>query len=108
MVDITRYFKKEEFEMIGQYYTIRSASGESAIPGAFVFRSNSDDELIGFVYDSYGEIAEFVLFEPQELPDNILEVKEMTCNYAEMLEDVIMNRASAKVKQMWIDACGGG
>lgn len=91
--------------MIGQYYSIKSPNGERAVPGAFVYRSNSDDELIGFVYNSFDDIAEFVLFEPSELPDNIIECKEMPCSYAEMLEDVIKNRASEEIKQMWIEAC---
>lgn len=91
--------------MIGQYYTVRSLIGDTAPPGSFVFKSNSDDELIGFVYDSYGDIAEMVLFEPMELPDNYIECFEMPCDYTEMLMDVIGNRACDEVKEMWKRAC---
>jgi hypothetical protein len=81
--------------MIGQHYSIRSPDGDTAPIGAFVYKSNSDDELIGFVYDSYGDIAEMVLFEPMELPKN----------YIEMLYDAIALRASEDIKQMWAKAC---
>mgnify|MGYP003350133177 CR=1 FL=1 len=91
--------------MIGQYYSIRNPMVGVAVPGAFVFRSNSDDELIGFVYDSHDDVAEIVLFEPGELPDNIIESKAMPSGYADMLEDVIRNRASEEIKQMWAKAC---
>jgi hypothetical protein len=89
--------------MIGQYYSIKSPTGECGELGAFVFKSNTDD-LIGFVYDSYGDVGEIVLFEPMELPDNIIECFDMPCDYTEMLKKVIV-RASKEVKDMWIDAC---
>lgn len=91
--------------MIGQYYSIKSPTGEIGVEGAFVFRSNSDDELIGFVYRVDGVVAEIVLFEPMELPDNFIECKEMPSDYTEMLKDVIGNRACDEIKKMWIDAC---
>lgn len=91
--------------MIGQHYSIRSPDGDTAPIGAFVYKSNSDDELIGFVYDSYGDIAEMVLFEPMELPKNYIECFEMTSTYTEMLYDAIALRASEDIKQMWAKAC---
>jgi hypothetical protein len=91
--------------MIGQYYSIKSPTGEIGVEGAFVFSSKSEDELIGFVYRVHGLVAEIVLFEPQELPENIIECKEMPCDYTEMLMDVIGNRACDEIKQMWIEAC---
>lgn len=92
-------------KMIGQYYTVNSEDGKDAVLGAFIYESNSDDKLIGFVYDSYDGIVEIVLFEPMELPNNVIECKEMPSKYSDMLVDVIKNRASEEVKDMWARAC---
>lgn len=89
--------------MIGQHYAIKSPTGERAAVGSFVYKSGTDD-LIGFIYDSYDDIGEIVLFKPMELPEGVIECKAEFCDDIKMLKDAI-GRSCDLVKEMWVLAC---
>jgi hypothetical protein len=90
--------------MITQYYSIKVADPDRVEPGQFIFSSNEHDEVIGFIYKVDGPIAEFVMFEPQEISDTVtLTPLVMTTHWAEMLNS-IKDLMSPEQRDAWAEA----
>jgi hypothetical protein len=87
--------------MNGQYYSIRAAEIDKTLPGQLVYKNNSSDAAIGFIYgvNTVNEEIEIVLFEPKELPNNATVLK-MSEDWTKMLYKVLLE-SDVEIQNMW-------
>lgn len=85
-----------------QHYKIKGSAenfsrGKS---GQFVFQSNQDSEIIGFV-DFVSDCDVFImLFEPMELQDFMTNIQS-ECEYLPRLTEIM--KADSEIAQQWAD-----
>lgn len=86
--------------MIGQYYSVE-VDGNEARPGQFVFPGDHSNQLCGFIYDVYDDIAEIVLFEPTDLSNvDVVQILPMSEDWTAMMKSAI-SRSSEDMKAEW-------